>query len=243
MKVEKIVPVLRINNRRVNQMFFEENLGLKTVLEEGAFVELAGHLGDKTAKLVLMESPSMRTRAVEGMKKHKRTVLRVENPAEIESLLARGTIFIQLYQGKKGFAFESVSPEGDRFLVHADKTVSDLREILPPTSFTISPDFTGLTDFVVSEIDLHTSEVAATQAFYQTILPNQDVLRFHEAQGPDLLCEAGETWDLDSLRITVTADMTWEQLEEQLISDYFKDKKETFLQTIDPNKIELWFEK
>lgn len=243
MKVEKIVPVLRINNRRVNQTFFEENLGLKTVLEEGAFVELAGHVGDKTPKLVLMESPSMRTRAVEGVKKHKGTVLRVENPAEIESLLARGTIFTKLYKGIKGFAFESVSPEGDRFLVHGEEAVSDLREILPPVHFTISPNFAGLTDITVSEINLYTPDVAASQAFYQAVLPNQDVLRFHEAQGPDLLCEAGETWDLDSLRITVPTDMDWRQLEEQLISDYFKDKKETFLQTTDPNKIELWFEK
>lgn len=243
MKAELIVPVLRVNNRHVNQTFFEKHLGLKTVLEEGAFVEFAGHTKNKMAKLVLIESPSMRTRAVKGLKKHKRTVLKVEHPAEIESLLARGASFTKLYKGDSGFGFETVSPEGDCFLLHAEETVATLQEIQSPASFTIDPDFVGLTNFSVSEISIHTPNVVASQAFYQAVLPNQDILRFHEAQGADLLCEIGETWDLDSLRIKVPADANWAQLEEQLTVDYFKDKKETFLQTTDPSKIEVWFEK
>lgn len=240
---QMVVPVFRINNRRVNQVFFEQNLGLKTVLEEGAFVELAGHTGDKTAQIVLVESPSMRTRAVEGVKKHRRTVLHVKNPAEIESLLARGASFTKLYKGNNGFAFESISPEGDTFILHAEDRISDLQEVEVPQSFQASSDVVGLTEFLVSEIGINTPTVDASQAFYQAVLPNQDVLHFYEEEGADLLCEAGETWDLDGLRIKVAADMDWTKLEEQLTVDYFKDKKETFLQTADPSKMDIWFEK
>lgn len=66
-KNEAIVPILRINNRAINQGFLEENLGMKTKLEDGPFADF----GDRTspeAKLVLTESPGNRTRAVEGLK-------------------------------------------------------------------------------------------------------------------------------------------------------------------------------
>lgn len=232
-----------MNNRRINQEFFEKNLGLKTVLEEAAFVELAGHNGEKTAQVVLVESPSMRTRAVEGVKKHKRTALYVANPAEIESLLARGASFTKLYKGNNGFAFESVSPEGDCFLLHSEDVTTELQEVAVSSSFEALPDFVGLTDVTVSEISIHTPDVVASQAFYQTVLPHQEAVRFYEAQGPDLLCEATETWDLDSLRVKVPADMNWAELEGQLKRNYFKDKKETFIQTTDPSNIEIWFEK
>ncbi|MGT2755109.1 CppA N-terminal domain-containing protein [Streptococcus ovis] len=243
MKEQLIVPVFRINNRRVNLAFFVENLGLKTVLEEGAFVELAGHTGSKIAQIVLVESPSMRTRAVQGVKKHRQTVLKVENPAEIEYLLARGASFEKLYKGVNGFAFESVSPEGDRFFLHAEETIADLQEVESTINFTGDANFVGLTNFVVSEIEIHTPDVAASQSFYDGVLPNQTVLQFREAAGADLLCEAGETWDLESIRITVPADVDWTPLKEQLTVNYFIDKKETFLQTTDPSHIEVWFEK
>ena len=40
-----IVPVVRINNRKLNQEFLERDLGMKTILEEGAFAEFSGHAG------------------------------------------------------------------------------------------------------------------------------------------------------------------------------------------------------
>lgn len=124
-----IVPSLRVNNRSVNQTFLEEVLGLKTVLEEGPFAEFAGHSDSKEAKLVLIESPSMRTRAVEGPKKLARLALKVAKPAEIESLLARGASFSKLYRGKRGLAFETVLPEGYVFLLHSEDDMAGLQEI------------------------------------------------------------------------------------------------------------------
>ena len=244
LEVEKVVvPGLRINNRSVNQAFLEEQLGLKTVLEEGPFAEFAGYSTDKTAKLVLIESPSMRTRAVKGPKKLARLVLKVAKPAEIESLLARGASFSKLYRGKRGLAFETVLPEGYVFLLHSEEDVAGLQEILPPVQFEELADFQGLTEFLVSQILVNSPHPETSQGFYQTIWPDQDLLVFQEAQGPDLLADADSTWDLDSLRIKVQPELDWAELEEKLPAGYFKDKKERFLQSTDPSKIEIWFEK
>ena len=238
-----IVPALRVNNRSVNQTFLEEVLGLKTVLEEGPFAEFAGHSDSKEAKLVLFESPSMRTRAVNGPKKMARLTLKVANPAEIESLLARGASFSKLYRGEKGLAFETVLPEGYVFLLHSEEDVADLQEVLPPVQFEELADFQGLTDVAVSQILINSPHPASSQGFYQTIWPDQGLLVFQEAQGPDLLAEADSTWDLDSLRVKVHPELDWAVLEEKLPAGSFKDKKERFIQSTDPSKIEIWFEK
>lgn len=66
-KNDAIVPVLRINNRAINQGFLEKNLGMKTKLEDGPFADFGDRTSPET-KLVLTESPGNRTRAVEGLK-------------------------------------------------------------------------------------------------------------------------------------------------------------------------------
>ena len=244
LEVENVmVPALRINNRSVNQTFLEEVLGLKTVLEDGPFAEFAGHSKDKMAKLVLVESPSMRTRAVTGPKKLARLALKVAKPAEIESLLVRGASFSKLYRGKKGLAFETVLPEGYVFLLHSEDDLADLQEILPPVQFKGLADFQGLTEFAVSQILINSPHPETSQGFYQTIWPDQGLLVFQEAQGPDLLAEADSTWDLDSLRVKVHPELDWAELEAVLPAGYFKDRKERFIQSTDPSKIEIWFEK
>lgn len=237
-----IVPALRVNNRSVNQQFLEENLGFKTYLEDAAFAEF-GDLRHTGKKLMLIESPSMRTRAVKGLKKLNKIVIRVENPAEIETLLARGAHFSKLYKGANGYAFESISPENDCFLLHAEEDSDCLVELLPPVSFQPLEGFTFLTEFTIEKIVINTPDPDKHRAFYESVLPNQQVLSFQKAQGEDLLEKADATWDLDSLWLSVEDDMDWKVLEEILPYPYFKDKKERFLQTRDTSQIELWFEK
>ncbi|WP_156021600.1 CppA N-terminal domain-containing protein [Streptococcus ruminantium] len=239
-KNEAIVPVLRINNRAINLVFLEEHLGMKNKLEDGPFAEL----GDSSeVKLVLMESPGTRTRAVRGIKKLNKIVIKVDNAPEIETLLAQGTPFSKLYQGQNGYAFEAVSPEGDTFLLHAEDSVADLKEILPPTPFIAQEEFSGLTTFTVESIWINTPQPSTSQAFYQAILPNQTFLRFVQAEGVDLLAPAEQVWDLDSVRFPVEQSFAWTDLESRLGGSFFKDRKETFIQTVDPSGIEYWFEK
>ena len=96
--VSGMVPVIRVNNRELNLTFYKEALGFKVISEENALAILGG----KTAKtiddavLIIEESPSMRTRAVNGVKKLRKIVL--ESPEFTEG-------------------FEKISPEGDVFEV------------------------------------------------------------------------------------------------------------------------------
>ncbi|MCP1639969.1 CppA family protein [Streptococcus gallinaceus] len=238
----KIVPALRVNNRTMNQDFLEQDLGMKTILEDGPFAEFSGQ-GKKEAQLVLIESPSMRTRAVKGLKKLSQIVIKVENPLEIEALLARGSRFTKLYQGRNGYAFAAEAPEKYTFLLHSEEGGADLNEIAAPQEFKELTNFTGLTAFTVEKIVINSPQVEKSRDFYQALLPEQSILAFQEAEGEDLLAPADSTWDLDSLRFTVAADMDWAQLEAKLPGAFFKDKKESFIQSVDPSGIEVWFEK
>lgn len=60
-----------MNNRDLNLAFYKEVLGLKVISEENALAML-GSQSAKThmdTRLILEESPSMRTRAVNGVEK------------------------------------------------------------------------------------------------------------------------------------------------------------------------------
>lgn len=97
-QIVRIIPTLKVNNRKLNETFYIETLGMKALLEESAFLSL----GDQTGleKLVLEEAPSMRTRKVEGRKKLARLIVKVENPLEIEELLSKTDSIHQLYKVK-----------------------------------------------------------------------------------------------------------------------------------------------
>ena len=237
-----VIPVLGVNNRQMNQDFLEKTLGMTVQLEEGPFAEF-GDRNNSDIKLVLMESPSYRTRAVEGLKKLNKIIIKAAASTEIESLLARGASYEKLYQGVKGYAFETVSPEGDTFLLHAEDSVADLKEIVAEVLFTEHPDFGGLSDFIIEVIVINSPQAQAHADFYKSIFPEQDFLQFNEANGADLLVEADKVWDLSGLRFSVAEDVDWDLLEEKLIKPIFKDRRGRFIQTTDPSGIELWFEK
>ena len=57
-QIVRVIPVLKVNNRNVNQRFYEETLGMKVLVEEGALLSLGD--ASKVEKIVLEESPSMR---------------------------------------------------------------------------------------------------------------------------------------------------------------------------------------
>lgn len=94
--VNQAIPVIRVNNRDINLAFYKETLGLKVISEENALAMLGGKSAKSRheASLILEESPSMRTRAVNGPKKIRKIV--IESPDFTEG-------------------FEALSPEGDLF--------------------------------------------------------------------------------------------------------------------------------
>lgn len=238
--VARIVPVIKVNNRNLNQDFYSKTLGMKSLLEEGAQLSLGDQT--KTERLILEESPSMRSRRVKGAKKLARLVIKVEQASEIEALLARGIEVDSLYRGEKGYAFEATSPEGDRILLHAEENLSSLQPVQETPAFEGQNDFIGLSQFDVEKIELRVPELQAVKAFYQPVSNVLDFLDVQEAQGEDLQADNTKTWDLAMLKCLVT-DFDVEKLSSIFATrEFFVPKSKKFLVSQDRSNIELWFE-
>ncbi len=235
-QIVRMIPTLKINNRRLNELFYIETLGMKPLLEESAFLSLGDQSGIE--KMVLEESPSMRSRKVEGTKKLARLIVKVENPSEIEALLARMDKIPQLYKGTKGYAFEVLSPEGDLVLIHAEDDIKDLKKVYETVTFSTDEKLQYLTAFDISaEINLPEETTS--------LLEKEEIengLAFKQAQGSDLLVDNNVTWDLSMLKFQVqTLDLANLRQRFETVG-YFVPKSEKFFLTKDANNIELWFE-
>ena len=235
-QIKRMIPTLKVNNRNLNESFYIETLGMKPLLEESAFLSLGDQSGIE--KLVLEESPSMRSRKVEGIKKLARLIVKVENPSEIEALLARMEEIPQLYKGAKGYAFEVLSPEGDCILIHAEDDIKDLKKVEEEVTFSKDEKLRYLTAFEIS-VEINLPEKTASLLEKEEI---ENRLAFNQAQGSDLLVENNVTWDLSMLKFQVeNLDLAVlrKRFEE---AGYFIPKSEKFFLTKDTNNIELWFE-
>ena len=235
-QIVRMIPTLKVNNRRLNELFYIETLGMKSLLEESAFLSLGDQSGIE--KMVLEESPSMRSRKVEGTKKLARLIVKVENPSEIEALLARMDKIPQLYKGTKGYAFEVLSPEGDLVLIHAEDDIKELKKVDETVTFSKDEKLRYLTAFEIS-VEINLPEKTAS------LLEKEDIenrLAFNQAQGSDLLVENNVTWDLSMLKFQVqTLDLANLSQRFETVG-YFVPKSEKFFLTKDTNNIELWFE-
>lgn len=239
-RVARIVPVIKVNNRNLNQDFYSKTLGMKSLLEEGAQLSLGDQT--KTERLILEESPSMRSRRVKGAKKLARLVIKVAQASEIEALLARGIEVDNLYRGEKGYAFEAISPEGDRILLHAEEDLSSLQPVEKTPAFEGQDDFIGLSQFDVEKIELRVPDLQAVKTFYQPVSNVLDFLDVQEAKGEDLQADNTKTWDLAMLKCLVT-DFDVEKLSSIFATqEFFVPKSKKFLVSQDRNNIELWFE-
>ena len=232
----QIIPTLKVNNRKLNEKFYIETLGMKPLLEESAFLSL----GDQTGveRLILEEAPSMRTRRVEGLKKLARLLVKVENPSEIEAFLSRMESFPRLFKGSRGYAFEIVSPEQDVILVHAENHMEDLIPLETVPEFSSNTSIKYLSQFEIS-MELRLPEGT------ESLLDPEVVARaisFTKGQGPDLAVENNVTWDLSMLKFLVK-DLDLTSLCQKFEgTDYFIPKSEKFFLGKDTNNIELWFE-
>ena len=238
--VARVVPVIKVNNRNLNQDFYSKTLGMKSLLEEGAQLSLGDQT--RTERLILEESPSMRSSRVKGAKKLARLVIKVAKAAEIEALLARGIQVDNLYRGEKGYAFEATSPEGDRILLHAEEKVTCLQPVQETPAFEVQDDFIGLSQFDVEKIELRVPDLQAVKTFYQPVSNVLDFLDVQEAQGEDLTADNTKTWDLAMLKCLV-ADFDVEKLSSIFATqEFFVPKSKKFLVSQDRSNIELWFE-
>lgn len=235
-QIVRIIPTLKVNNRKLNETFYMETLGMKVLLEESAFLSL----GDQTGleKLVLEEAPSMRTRKVGGRKKLARLIIKVENPLEVEGLLSKTDSIHQLYKGQNGYAFEIFSPEDDLILIHAEDEIESLVEVGEKPEFQTNLESISLSKFEISmELHLPTDVESFLESF--EIGASLD---FIPAQGQDLTVDNTVTWDLSMLKFLVN-ELDIASLRKKFEStEYFIPKSEKFFLGKDRNNVELWFE-
>ena len=162
--------------------------------------------------------------------------------SEIEALLARGIEVDNLYRGEKGYAFEAISPEGDRILLHAEEDLSSLQPVEKTPAFEGQDDFIGLSQFDVEKIELRVPDLQAVKTFYQPVSNVLDFLDVQEAKGEDLQADNTKTWDLAMLKCLVT-DFDVEKLSSIFATqEFFVPKSKKFLVSQDQSNIELWFE-
>ena len=232
----RIIPTLKVNNRNLNEVFYVNTLGMKPLLEESAFLSLGDQSG--LEKLVLEESPSMRTRKVEGTKKLAKLIVKVKNPSEIEALLARMETLPKLFKGKKAYAFEIHSPQDHLILLHAEDDENELKKLEEEVNFSKNDSMIYLSEFEIStEIHLPNQ--------IKSLLEDVEVdkkLIFKQGQGEDLLVENSLTWDLSMLKFQVEKFDIPSLCQKFESVGYFVPKSEKFFLTTDTNNIELWFE-
>lgn len=212
-QIVRVIPVLKVNNRNVNQRFYEETLGMKVLVEEGALLSLGD--ASKVEKIVLEESPSMRSRKVEGPKKLGRIVVKVAQAQEIDYLLARQPETSALYQGANGRAFEVVSPQGDTIFVHAEENLESLEPLEKAPLVDVPEDFKGLTSFDVDFLEVNVADLAEAEKFYSSLPALAHFIHLQEAQGEDLQVENKVTWDLSMIKVEL-ASFDVEDLKERL---------------------------
>lgn len=232
---------LRVRDKDANIAFYQETLGLTLLREENALA-LFGSLVQNTPLFSLEESPDYRTRAVDGPKKLAKIIIKAQVAQDIEQLLAKPIQTEQVFLGQQGYAFEARSPQGDLILIHAEDDVTTLKPI-EQGHYQVQPDFKGLTDYHIEQINLHVADPLATANFYQALPLTLDLIA---EKGPDLTVNPAETWDLEILEFKVAKDYDLKQLADYFAdkgTDVFLDKKETILVVSDPSQIEVWFQK
>ncbi|MGT2934510.1 CppA N-terminal domain-containing protein [Streptococcus castoreus] len=239
-------PVLRVNNRDLNIAFYQKSLGLRLMSEENA-IAIFSSWGQGQERFVIEESPSVRTRAVVGPKKVNTIVIKTTHPKDIEQLLAYGATYDNLFKGKNGYAFETTSPEGDCFLLHAEEDIKTLEGAELPI-FEKDADFKGLSQFTFDIIVFNVPSEEQSRTFYHRLFGEQlpVAMDFIQENGPDLTIDPHIAWDLEILEFQVSENDDLLALKAHLEEDGHKvylDKKHKVLVISDPSQIEIWFVK
>lgn len=249
-----IQPIYRVLDREENLNFFRDVLGMKVLNEENAQVFIGGHQA-KLSRFQLEESPGVR--AVQGLKKHARTIIKTDL-SELEQLLADNLEKVsKIYQGEKGYAFEAISPENDLFLVTSED-LDHLKEIKKDdVKLSKHPDFKGLSDFEITDLELNVSD-SKTMDFLCKVFcaPSKEAylnlpvanLKFNNVSGEahaDLNAAAEKTLDLEiiAFKMNQSFDLSGFVEKNEDLEGIYLDSSHKTAAIIIPNQLEIWLMK
>ena len=254
--ISNFIPVLRVNNRNLNTRFYEENFGFDKIYEESS---LAIFQSKKKDRFILEESPSMRTRAVVGDKKLRRLSFKAKQKDILELIKKINDDSAVFFKGKKGYAFQMLSPEKDLILIHSEDSIDDLEKISRCDLLGIDREdifFKGISKYKASDVEINVLDVKKSLDFYEKVFSVKAVgnkielptvnIHFHEAHGKDLTVSQDETWDLELLEFTVDEAANLGKRKkyfDKLGINSHIDKAEKTLILEDESGIELWFMK
>ncbi|MBS7577928.1 MULTISPECIES: CppA N-terminal domain-containing protein [unclassified Enterococcus] len=245
---------LRINHRASNIDFYQNKLGFKKLLEEGALT-FFGDKGSSLSKLILEETPSYRgRRTIDGIKKINALYFQVGTELDFDSLAKNADQVVETTVGKSAYF---LSPEGDKIVLTLGEMPSKDHSLPIQPAERVSCDKVELESITPSKIKLNVSDLEEAIQKYEQIFDlsfqaNQlnfpfeqpFALELIESEGKELEGFVDEIWDIEFIEILVSeqADLaTFAEYFETQNLDYFIDAKKSLLTVKDASELEWWF--
>lgn len=121
-------PIFRVNNRQENIDFYQNTLGFKLLTEENALAVFTDW--SERNSLFVIESLQL-TVAVQlkVLRKLIKWSLRFQIHLRLSTFWRVMIIKLRLFSRENGYAFETISPENDLILVHAEDDLSTLKTV------------------------------------------------------------------------------------------------------------------
>ncbi|MDR1568434.1 MAG: CppA family protein [Streptococcaceae bacterium] len=244
---------LRINHRASNIAFYQDKLGFKKVLEEGALT-LFGTKDSKSEKFVLEETPGFRGRKpIDNVKKVKTIYFQI-SAEDFTVVSCRAEKIILSEAGKVAYF---TSPEEDVIALFTGELSEVGTEVIPELK-EFDTDF-RLNDYTLVKLKLNVSNLeVAIQKYEQIfdlnfeqnrlIFPFEEpfILELIEADGKELEGFVEDLWDIEYFELQVAEQSDLRALADYFETqnlDYFIDDAQTILTVKDASELEWFFTK
>ncbi|MDR2977341.1 MAG: hypothetical protein LBV19_08670 [Streptococcaceae bacterium] len=236
-QIEEMRPVFRVSDRDATVNFYTTVLGLK-LINENSFMLQFGSRDDEQICVICAISPeSLGFHKAEGQKRHIVTIIKASQ-ADIRQLIVRHKDkMAQIFYGASGYAFSTVSPDGDAFTVMTADAGPSTE--IPKDDLDLREDyFIGLKD--VSVVSTMIASPDAGDFYNKNLL----VQYIHPVPVPTEAASDTETWDLGAVQFKLKEDVRLDELMLDLtdLNYSFNENTQLFSVTA-PNNLELQFTK
>ncbi|MDR2465632.1 MAG: CppA family protein [Streptococcaceae bacterium] len=250
---------IRVHDRDLMIDFYRNVLKMKLLGEENA-VALFGGSKSKEPLLTLEETPSYRGRAVVGPKKLHVFQIHYKQKHEWDAIkgemIQREIEVEKAWKSASAEGFIAVDPEGNRFSAYYGEKGGEQEKVALDALFSENSKVDAVEDFSIDYLKLNVPDVELAKTFYEKAFKVEfneknevkvnDAFTFALAhrEGPDLIGNVDELWDLEFIEIHVRESLQMETVISHFDAegfDYFVDKKRRILTIKDSSGIEWWF--